>query len=117
MAFGFPVYARGSRRYDSNPDALRETVARTLSALGWTAYGHWSGSRFVAAVGVSFWSWGEKITVDIDGESTIWVESKCRLPTQCIDWGKNRRNVNAFFELANEKSQQVGKTKQEPSGR
>src|SRR6516225_1107665 len=109
MAFGFPAYARGSRRYDSSPDALREAVARALSALEWTAYGNWSGMRFVAEVGVNYWSWGERISVEIEGEGTVWIESKCRLPTQCIDWGKNQRNVDAFLELVEEKFQQIGK--------
>lgn len=107
MAFGFPAYARGRRRYDSSPDALREAIARALSALGWTAYGNWSGNRFVAEVGVNFWSWGEKINVEIDPNGTIRIESTCRLPTQCFDWGKNQRNVDAFFELVDEKSRQV----------
>jgi hypothetical protein len=98
MAFCFPAYARGTRRYDSSPDALREAVARALSALGWTAYGNWSGRCFVAEVGYNFWSWGEKISVEIDREGKIRVESRCMLPTQCFDWGKNQCNVDAFLE-------------------
>ncbi len=104
MAFGFPAYARGSRQYDFSSNALQEAVARALNALGWTPFGNWSGRRFVAEIGVSVWSWGEKVNVKIDCDGTIWFESKCRLPTQCIDWGKNQRNVKAFFHLVEEKS-------------
>ena len=48
MALLFPASARGRRRYGACLDALREAVARALSALEWTAYGNWSGREFVA---------------------------------------------------------------------
>jgi hypothetical protein len=64
----------------------------------------------VAEVGVNFWSWGEKVSVEIDRGGTISVESRCRLPTQCFDWGKNQRNIDAFFQLVDEKSRQTGQT-------
>jgi hypothetical protein len=117
MPLTFPASASGSRRYSCSPEALKEAVARALSALGWAAYGNWSGRRFVAEVGVSFWSWGEEIRVRIDTDGTVSVESACRLPTQCFDWGKNQRNVDAFLELVDEKSRQIattGPTGQEP---
>ena len=97
MAFGFPAHAHGERHYDSDPDALTEAVARALSALEWLAFGNWNGDEFVAEVGTNVWSWGEKITVAIDADGTVWMKSKCRMVTQCFDWGKNQRNVNAFF--------------------
>lgn len=45
----------------------------------------------------SMWSWGEKITVHVDGYNQVSMLSQCLLPTQLIDWGKNKRNVNRFF--------------------
>jgi hypothetical protein len=115
MALGFPAHAQGCRRYDLGPDALKEAVARALNATGWTAYGNWSGQRFVAEVGISFWSWGEKISIEIDPGGAVWIESRCRLPTQCLDWGKNQRNVDAFLALVDEKARQIGaSTEDEP---
>jgi hypothetical protein len=45
--------------------------------------------------------------VEIDVEGIVWVESRCRLPTQCLDWGKNQRNVNAFLDLVDDKGRQI----------
>lgn len=45
----------------------------------------------------SMWSWGEKVTIHVDGYNQVSVTSQCLLPTQLIDWGKNKRNVNRFF--------------------
>src|SRR5947208_15368755 len=103
MAFGFPAYADGSRRYGLSLDVLREAVARALYELDWTGCGNWSGRVFVADVRVNFWSWGEKITIEIDRDGMVWIESKCSLPTQCFDWGKNQGNVDAFFRTLDEK--------------
>lgn len=97
MAFGFPAYARATRRYGRSREALKEPVARALSALGWTAFGNWSGSHFLAEVGVNLWSWGEKVHVTINADGSVWMESKCRFVTQCFDWGKNQANVDTFF--------------------
>jgi hypothetical protein len=46
---------------------------------------------------VSMSSWGEKVTVYVDAYNQVSVTSQCLLPTQLIDWGKNKRNVNRFF--------------------
>jgi hypothetical protein len=62
-------------------------------------------------VGVNFWSWGEQVSVEIDREGTVQIESRCRLPTQCLDWGKNQRNVDAFLKLVEEKVGQRRETK------
>jgi hypothetical protein len=111
MALLFPASARGRRRYGACLDALREAVARALSALEWTAYGNWSGREFVAEVGANFWSWGEFIRVKIDPDGTVRIESKCRLPTQCFDWGKNQRNVDTFFERVDDKARLIGRAR------
>lgn len=47
--------------------------------------------------GISWESWGEKITVRVfdnqDGNTRLIIHSKSALPTTLIDWGKNRQNV------------------------
>ena len=52
--------------------------------------------------GMTFTSWGEKITITltrIDNMSTsLTILSECGMPTQVIDWGKNRQNVCNIFE-------------------
>jgi hypothetical protein len=82
-------------------DRLLEAVARTFHQLGWIAFGDGTGRRFVAEVGVNFWSWGEEVRIEIDGD-TIEIESHCRLVTQCFDWGKNQQNVATFLAMLDE---------------
>jgi hypothetical protein len=52
--------------------------------------------RLEARAGFSFWSYGENISVQA-GDGTVDVRSECLFPTQLVDWGKNKRNVNRFF--------------------
>lgn len=51
--------------------------------------------------GVSMASWGEKLTVTVVALSPtatqVTVHSECGMPTQLIDWGKNKSNVNKVF--------------------
>jgi len=50
--------------------------------------------------GTTFSSWGEKITVTLtrnDGGTGVDILSECGMPTQVVDWGKNRKNVIAIF--------------------
>ncbi len=46
---------------------------------------------------VNFWSWREKIEVNIDADGSVSMKSECVLPTQVVDWGKNKKNVQQFF--------------------
>lgn len=50
---------------------------------------------------VSLTSWGEDITVTLhpieEGKTSVVIRSECALPTQVIDWGKNKENVNAML--------------------
>jgi hypothetical protein len=97
MTFGFPAYHAAAQRVDRpRRDVLRAARA-ALHDLGW----RWMDSDrgvFMAAVGVNFWSCGEQVTVVVADDGEVLVRSQCNLPTQCFDWGKNRRNVNRFLD-------------------
>lgn len=52
--------------------------------------------------GISFSSWGETITITLNpmepGITTkVDIVSECALPTQIIDWGKNKQVVQQVF--------------------
>ena len=50
--------------------------------------------------GMSMASYGEKITVTVapaQGGTSIHILAQCGLPTQVIDYGKNKKNVAAIF--------------------
>lgn len=52
--------------------------------------------------GMSFTSYGEKITVTLtplaQNATRVEVHSECGMPTQVIDWGKNKQNVCNIIE-------------------
>lgn len=51
--------------------------------------------------GMTMSSYGEKITVTLsslnDGSVQTTVHSECGMPTQMVDWGKNKSNVEIIF--------------------
>lgn len=52
--------------------------------------------------GMTAASWGEKITITLSSvsalETKVEVRSECGMPTQVIDWGKNRQNACNIIE-------------------
>jgi hypothetical protein len=50
-----------------------------------------------ARAGFSFRSWGENISVHVDDAGTVQVTSECLMPTQLVDYGKNKSNVKRFL--------------------
>ena len=97
MSFGFPAYSTGSQKYDLGQQDLLGVVGESLGRLGWS-YEMPSPNAFLAKNSANLWSWGEKIAVEVSLDGTVTARSECLLATQCIDWGKNRRNVRAFFD-------------------
>jgi hypothetical protein len=50
-----------------------------------------------ARAGFSIRSWGENISIHVDDTGTVQVTSQCLMPTQFVDYGKNKSNVKRFF--------------------
>ncbi len=97
MAFGFPAYAEGRDDFGEEDDeVLAEAVEEAAASLGWMLGRGRGELTLIGSTSVSFWSWGEKITVTVD-HGEVHVRSHCALPTQCIDWGKNQRNVDQLL--------------------
>lgn len=68
-------------------------VLRTLPRIGSLSG---PGPLITATVGVSMASWGEKIEIRLahgQGGTVATVTSSSAMPTQFIDWGRNRKNV------------------------
>lgn len=95
MAFGFPAYHElVITNIPAGTDVMR-SVGSALSRMGWNP--KVEGNTFVATTTFSMASWGEKVTVQVLPNS-IKVRSQCSLFTQCIDMGKNKKNVVKFAE-------------------
>jgi len=94
MAFGFPAYHELEMPL---PYAITDEWMRRAGAaagLGQllavqTPRGYaWRGQ-----VTMSLSSWGEEVTLTALDPQRLLVRSECALPTQCIDWGRNEKNV------------------------
>lgn len=52
--------------------------------------------------GVSFTSWGEDIEVNLfdchNGTTQVSIHSECTVVTQIVDYGRNKKNVESFFQ-------------------
>lgn len=70
-------------------DAIAERLEQTMS---WrlASRGH---EMLEYNVPLTMRSWGERVRITIE-EGSIRIESWCSFPTQVIDWGKNRQNVD-----------------------
>jgi len=55
---------------------------------------------FYSESSVTIWSWGEDIQVTFQENeqgTLLKFVSSCKLSTQIIDWGKNKKNAKKFF--------------------
>jgi len=91
MSFGFPAYHSQTETFYLNNGSLNSLVKSAFEELGWKITIDYP-SHLEGSATLNIWSWGEKISVSIEG-TTATIVSKCMLPTQCIDWGKNKQNV------------------------
>ncbi len=95
MRIKFP--ARYCKRYSSSIEKseLAKLVEETLEKLRWK-YTLKADGEFQAQIPFNFWSFGEKINIEIQSDG-ISICSKCISPFQCFDWGKNQENVETFL--------------------
>lgn len=60
-----------------------------------------NGMLYRYSNGISLTSWGENIDITIlyinDNSSQVTIKSECTLPTQIVDWGKNKSNVEKLY--------------------
>ena len=96
MTFGFPAYH--TERYSAGAALadLRSAVRATLNALSWSVRQE-THDGIIGSTNMNIRSWGEKIVITFQPDNSISVTSKCALPTQCFDWGKNKANVMKFI--------------------
>jgi hypothetical protein len=97
MAFGFPARASDAQRYAGSHEAIGRAAIEAFKSLGWTYTGSVPG-ELRASVGISLWSWGERVRVVIGEGGLVSIESRGAMPLQWLDWGRNGRNCRAFLE-------------------
>ena len=107
MAFGFPAYHEETRKFELKRNVLASAVENALVSLEWQFNRDSSGSQFNARTGWSIWSYmGEKVKIEVRSDGSVRVRSECGSPIQCVDYGKNKKNVEQFLDAL---SQTLGK--------
>lgn len=95
MSFGFPAFHTENFSVAGRED-LPRLCADVAVRMRWTVKVQ-QRDRVVFSTKVNLFSWGERVTVEYLPGSTLRVTSRCAMPTQCLDWGRNQRNVQAFL--------------------
>lgn len=79
---------------------------KTAINLGFNIYKEDVNDGFIKfKIGASLWSFGEHFTVlinELSGSTTVEVKSEGSVGLQIYDWGKNKKNIEQFFETITE---------------
>lgn len=99
VSFGFsPKQIDNFPISDLNKKQLFVLAFEAVKKLNWNL-GFLSESGFIAYTKFSMSSWSEEVQIKIE-VGNIKVKSECT-GSQIIDWGKNRKNIDAFFAAFN----------------
>lgn len=108
VAFGFPAYHEEDVTFPMPVTHEWVVYACQAARLGIATWGYGArGGAWHIAPGPSLLSWGEKMTITPLAPNVVRVRSECGLPTQCIDWGKNAKNVRSLIQVLWAAIQQV----------
>ncbi len=112
MAFGFPASYTATIDLNESRQNARETVRSIFELLGWKYTEH-HADHFTAKVPVSGASWGETLTVTLEPPRILKVHSACSF-LQIFDWGKNKRNVEAFVDRFSARERRTARAGEAP---
>lgn len=87
MTFAFPAFHEMVLERAHTVESIEAAMRRS----GWNSIQQ-TPTGASCAVSFNIWSFGEKVEVTCDASHTV-LRSSCVWPTQCLDWGKNRRNL------------------------
>ena len=87
------------RQFKGSSDDIQAAVRYALRRISRKDV-DWSESRITLHVPMSWWSWGEKVTIDLEDDGKVRVFSKSAF--QLHDWGRNERNVEAILDWMEE---------------
>lgn len=98
MAFGFPAYHTESYKSDKDNIDLFEKIKEGIISLGWKINSQTS-NKIIGSTSISLMSWGETLEIVKTDENLCTITSKCSLPIQCVDYGKNKSNVMKLISI------------------
>ena len=92
MTFAFPAFHERVLERDHTLESIEAAMRRS----GWKSIQQ-TANGVRCAVSFNVWSFGETIEVTREAARTV-LRSSCVLPTQCLDWGKNQRNITKLVD-------------------
>jgi hypothetical protein len=99
VTFGFPAFHEEDFTFSFPVTNDWIVYACQTAGLGPVRWGHGArGGAWYVAPAVSVFSWGEQIVIAPLAPNVVRIRSECSLPTQCIDWGKNKKNVMRLIQ-------------------
>ncbi len=99
MAFGFsPKHIDNLKTQGLTQKDALVIALETAKKLDWNI-GFLSKNGFIAYTKISMSSWSEEVQIKIE-EGNINLKSECT-GSQLVDWGKNKKNTNAFISNFN----------------
>ena len=101
MAIGLPASHTVRIFHHSSKDKVNENARKALVEMKCLELGHEENALDFKTLGSSALTLGERILVYV-GETELYIKSACLNPAQFLDFGKNKRNIETFFELFNE---------------
>lgn len=75
-----------------------QRAAEAMRRMGWNVF-RVEPQFLEGSVSMSFWSWGEDIQMRQVAEDQVELVSKCKLVTQVIDFGRNRKNIDKILNM------------------
>jgi hypothetical protein len=91
--------------FTSSPAAVFDAVYKALASIATVQQVDPAGHYAAGAIGWSMRSWGERIQIWVQPAppgTLLTVESRCKVWTQVIDWGRNGSNVDRLLKTVKE---------------
>lgn len=101
MAFGFPAYYKDRKTLTLSPEATKAIALEILKEFEWTDIGiHPFAFDYKTTGGVM--TNGERLYINVT-ETEIILRSECLFMSQFLDFGKNKANIDRFWEAYDNK--------------
>jgi hypothetical protein len=90
-------------QFGNPPDVLAKALASSLPLINAKSV-HWSDAnrRVKALIPFNFYLIGEHLDIIIGDDGRATIQSECAFPSQIIDWGKNRKNIEMLVRGMND---------------
>ena len=89
-----------TRHFTADKEKLMYNAKLAMYANGFAIHYEDAKTGFMMGKsGMSLFSWGENMSITIEDNGNVTIKSECVLPTQIIDWGRNKKVVRKIFSV------------------